>query len=121
LLHFDDRMNEIYARSFRTGLPTAIRGEEHPILLLTPSSVEGFIAIAERRRRVGRTKSASKPARMQSPADRLGDRCRERFTRSWCFRRSDSATRERTPPGPGNRASVAIKWITRTARLRIEE
>ena len=25
LLHFDDRMNEIYARSFRAGLPTAIR------------------------------------------------------------------------------------------------
>src|SRR4029077_8868794 len=25
LLHFDDRMNEIYARSFRTGLPTVIR------------------------------------------------------------------------------------------------
>ena len=25
LLHFDDRMNESYARSFRTGLPSAIR------------------------------------------------------------------------------------------------
>jgi hypothetical protein len=25
LLHFDDRMNEMYARSFRTGLSTAIR------------------------------------------------------------------------------------------------
>jgi hypothetical protein len=25
------------------------------------------------------------------------------------------------PAGPSNRASVAIKWITRTARLRIEE
>jgi hypothetical protein len=24
--------------------------------------------------------------------------------------------RERTPPGPSNRATVAIKWITRTAR-----
>jgi len=34
LLHFDDRMNEICARSFRTGLPTAIRGEKHPVLLL---------------------------------------------------------------------------------------
>jgi hypothetical protein len=34
LLHFDDRMNEIHARPFRTGLPTAIRGEEHPVLLL---------------------------------------------------------------------------------------
>ena len=39
LLHFDDRMNEIYARSFRTGLPTAIRGEEHPVLLLD----QGFV------------------------------------------------------------------------------
>ena len=34
LLHFDDRMNEIYGRSFRTGLPTAIRGEEDGVLLL---------------------------------------------------------------------------------------
>ena len=25
LLHFDDRMNEIYGRTFRAGLPTAIR------------------------------------------------------------------------------------------------
>ncbi len=32
LLHSDDHMNEIYARSFRTGLPTAIRGEEHPVV-----------------------------------------------------------------------------------------
>ncbi len=39
LLHFDDRMNEIYARSFRTGLPTAIRGEEHAVLLLA----QGFV------------------------------------------------------------------------------
>jgi hypothetical protein len=45
------------------------------------------------------TKSVSKPARMRSPADRFGDRWREQFTiRSWCFRRSDSATRKRTPP-----------------------
>ena len=40
LLHFDDRMNEIYARSFRTGLPTAIRGEEHPVLLLAQNFVK---------------------------------------------------------------------------------
>jgi hypothetical protein len=40
LLHFDDRMNEISARSFRTGLSTAIRGEEHPILLLTQDFVK---------------------------------------------------------------------------------
>jgi len=39
LLHFDDRMNEIYARSFRAGLPTAIRGEEHPVL----SVAHGFV------------------------------------------------------------------------------
>ena len=40
LLHFDDRMNEIYARSFRAGLPKAIRGEEHPVLLLAQDSVK---------------------------------------------------------------------------------
>jgi len=40
LLHFDDRMNEIYARSFRTGLPTAIRGEEHAVLLLAQDFVK---------------------------------------------------------------------------------
>jgi hypothetical protein len=87
-----------------------------------PSSVEGFSTIADRSKRVGRTKSASKPARMPSDARRLGDRFRERFTiRSWCLRRSDSATMERTPPGPSNRARVATNWMKRTARLRIEE
>src|SRR5271169_497917 len=40
LLHFDDRMNEIYARCFRTGLPTTIRGEEHPVLLLAQDFVK---------------------------------------------------------------------------------
>src|SRR5215472_8888973 len=70
------------------------------------SSVEGFNTIAGRRRRVGRTKSASKPARMRSDERRLGVRCRERFTiSSWCLRRSDSATRERTPPGPSKRGA----------------
>src|SRR6267154_2338024 len=55
-------------------------------------------------------------------ADRLGDRCRERFTiRSWCLRRSDSAARERTPPGPSSLAGVARKWIKRTTRWRMEE
>jgi len=34
---------------------------------------------------------------------------------------TDSATRERTPPGPSNRAKVAIKWMNRTTRLRIAE
>jgi hypothetical protein len=28
---------------------------------------------------------------------------------------------ERTPPGPSNRARTAMKWMKRTARLRIEE
>src|SRR5450759_3071581 len=40
LLHFDDRMNEFYARSFRAGLPTAIRGEQHPVLSLAHSFVK---------------------------------------------------------------------------------
>jgi hypothetical protein len=61
--------------------------------------VEGFGTIAERRRRVGRTKSAIQPARIRSHEDRVGDRCRERFTiRSWRLSRRDSAMRERTPP-----------------------
>ena len=34
LLHFDDCMNEFYAGSFRAGLPTAIRGEQHPVFRL---------------------------------------------------------------------------------------
>ncbi len=67
-------------------------------------------------------KSAIQPAKMRSPADRVGDRCRERFTiRSWCLRRSDSATTERTPPGPSNRARTAIKWMKRTAKLPVGE
>ena len=39
LLHFLDRMNEFCARSLRAGLPTAIRGEQHAILLLA----HGFV------------------------------------------------------------------------------
>src|ERR1700739_239856 len=66
--------------------------------------------MAERTSRVGRTKSASKPARIRSDACRWGDRFRARFNiRIWCLRRSDSATRERTPPGPSNRARTAMK------------
>jgi len=76
--------------------------------------------MAERRRRVGRTKSAIRPARVRSVMDRFGDRRRERFRiRSWCLRRSDSATMERAPPGPSKRAKVAMKWMKRTTRSRI--
>src|SRR6266702_5002939 len=42
--------------------------------LSRPSSVEGFRTIAERSRRVGRTKSAIKPARTRSDACKFGDR-----------------------------------------------
>src|SRR5438309_9022252 len=78
--------------------------------------------MAERRRRVGRTKSAIRPARVRSDTDRFGDRRRERFRiRSWCLRRSDSATMERAPPGPSRRARVAMKRMKRTTRLRIAE
>ena len=31
-LHFDDRTDELCTRAFRAGLPTAIRGEQHPVL-----------------------------------------------------------------------------------------
>ena len=40
LLHFDDRVNEFCARSFRAGLPS-IRGEQHPVLSLAHSFVKG--------------------------------------------------------------------------------
>src|SRR5216110_1717731 len=87
-----------------------------------PSSVEGFRTIAERSRRVGRTKSAIKPARMRSDVHKFGDRCRERATiKSWCLRIRDSATMERTPLGPSKRARVARKWTKRMTRLLIAE
>src|SRR5438552_17691003 len=78
--------------------------------------------IGEKSRRDGSTKSANKPARIRSDACKFGDRFRERFKiRIWCLSRSDSATRERTPPGPSKRARVAIKWIKRVTRLLIAE
>ena len=46
LLHFDDRMNELCTRSFRAGLPTAIRGEQHAVFLLA----QGFVKAKQRRR-----------------------------------------------------------------------
>src|ERR1700674_2868453 len=63
--------------------------------------VEGFSTMAERIRRAGRMKKAHKPATRRSEKYRLGDRCRERLRiRSCCLTRADSATTERTPPGP---------------------
>ena len=41
LLYFDDRTDELCMRSFRAGLPTAIRGEQHPVLSLAHSFVKG--------------------------------------------------------------------------------
>jgi hypothetical protein len=53
---------------------------------------------------------------------KFGDRCRERVTiKSWCLRIRDSATMERTPPGPSKRARVARKWIRRITRLLIAD
>ena len=46
LLHFDDRMDEFCTRSFRAGLLTAIRGEQHAVLLLA----QGFVKAKQRRR-----------------------------------------------------------------------
>jgi len=46
LLHFDDRMNEFCTRSFRAGLPTAIRREQYAVLLLA----QGFVKAKQRRR-----------------------------------------------------------------------
>ena len=41
LLHFDDRMDEFCTRSFRAGLPTAIRGEQQAVFLLADGFVNG--------------------------------------------------------------------------------
>jgi len=41
LLHFDDHLDEFCARSFRAGLPTTFRGEQHPVLALAHSFVKG--------------------------------------------------------------------------------
>src|SRR5207302_9286847 len=41
----------------------------------------------------------------------------KKFLEKLVLRRRDSATRARTPPGPSNRAKVAIKWMNRTTRL----
>ena len=88
------------------------------VFITTPPKTAQFRASAE----ILANNRAIKPARIRSHADRLGDRWRERFrSRSWCFRRSDSATTERTPPGPSRRTRVARKWMKRTTRWRIEE
>ena len=41
LLHFDDRTVEFCARTFRAGLPVAIRGEQHPVLSLADGFMKG--------------------------------------------------------------------------------
>jgi len=41
LPHFDDRTDEFCARSFRAGLPSAIGGEQHAVLLLA----QGFVKL----------------------------------------------------------------------------
>jgi len=46
LLHFDDRMNEFCARSFRAGLPSPIWGEPHAVLPLA----QGFVKAKQCRR-----------------------------------------------------------------------
>jgi hypothetical protein len=123
LLHFDDRMNEFWARSFRAGIPRAIRREQHAVLSLARwlAVSKASVRLRNGADELDAPKAPSSP-RIRSHADRLGDRCRERFTiRSWCFRRSDSATRERTPPSPSRRTRVARKWMKRTTRWRIEE
>ena len=84
-----------YRPACRTSVAPSGRSAEKsiryfPLLkaLCRASSVEGFTTFAERSRRVGRTKSAIKPARIRSDACRLGDRFRERFKiRIWCLRR----------------------------------
>jgi hypothetical protein len=59
--------------------------------------------------------------RSVSPVQNVGRNSRILETSAFSARTEFSiATRERTPPGPSNRAGTAMKWTKRTARLRIE-
>ena len=52
---------------------------------------------------------------------RWGNRFRERLRiSSSCLTSSDSATTERTPPGPTSRATVVSRWRNRTVKSRTE-
>src|SRR5439155_27208999 len=69
--------------------------------------------------RLGRMSNVHKPATTRSARRRLGERRLERLRiSSWCLTRTDSATTERAPPGPANRATVASRCKKRTARSR---
>src|ERR1700722_5547007 len=125
LLHFDHRVDEFCTRSLRAGLETAIGGEQHAVLFLAHGLVK-----AEQGRGLqhnGRSKQASGTQPERQPAGK--DPVRRRQIRrslpgaiqdqELILSRSDSATRERAPPGPSRRARVAMKWIKRTTRSRI--
>jgi hypothetical protein len=115
LLHFDDRMDEFRTRSLWAGFATVIGGEQHAVVLLANGLVK-----AEQGRGLqhnGRAEQArgTQPERQPAGKDpvRRGQIRRsvpERFRiRSWCLSRSDSATRERAPPGP-SQGSDEMDW-----------
>src|SRR5437016_10815943 len=54
LLHFDYRPDELRTRPFRAGLPTAIRGEQHPVL----SFAQGFMKLRTEDRKSTRLNSS---------------------------------------------------------------
>jgi len=76
--------------------------------------VEGFSTMAERIRRAGRMRRTHKPAtRHQKSTDWVTAAARD-CGWSCCVTSTDSATTERTPPGPKSRATVAMTWTKRT-------
>src|SRR4051794_33031466 len=83
------------------------------------NSVLGLKTMAERTTRLGRMKSAHRPATTRSAGGRLGDRFRDRLRiNNCCLTSTDSATTARAPPGPARRATVVSKWRNRTATSR---
>ena len=84
--------------------------------------VEGLRIIAAPNKRAGRIKIAQKPTIYRSLGRRSGARFLDRLSiSSWCFTSSDSATTDRVPPGPSNRATVTTRCMKSIARSRITE
>src|SRR6516225_5739413 len=108
--HFNDCVDEFFVRSFWARLTPTLGRKQHAVLSFRSTSwrcsrVEGFRTMADRIRRARRIKSAHRPAMMRSETRRFGDRRRERLRiKSCCSARRDSATTDRTPPGPASRA-----------------
>ncbi len=125
LFHVDNGVDEFPGRPFGPGLRRRFCENNMQYFRLLSARwrfnrVEGFRTIADRIRRAGRMKRAHNPATKRSNARSFGARSWVRIRiGSCCLTRTDSATTERTPPGPTSRARVATTWTKRMRRSRI--